>query len=84
MLQRGCFRYFQLDMIDGPVGLLAGLIKQPSVLFWHFYSVAFLSIWVMFSDSPLFQLPVTLFNAFAVFWTACLVIFPYIFAEMRR
>ncbi|KAL1967705.1 hypothetical protein VTN77DRAFT_2962 [Rasamsonia byssochlamydoides] len=83
-LQRGCFRYFQLGMINGPVSLLAGLCKQPMVLFWHFFSVAFVSIWVMFTEAPLYRLPLTIFQAVAVLWTACVVIFPYIFAEMKR
>lgn len=71
-------------MIDGPIGLLAGLIKQPSVLFWHFFSVAFLSIWLLFAETPFYRWPLAIFRSFAVFWTACVVIFPYIFAEMRR
>jgi len=47
-LQRGCFRYFQRggQCIDGPVGLLAGIIRQPFVLFYHFFAVALLAIWI--------------------------------------
>ncbi|KAJ5388598.1 squalene monooxygenase [Penicillium cosmopolitanum] len=82
-LQRGCFRYFQIGAVDGPVGLLAGLIKQPLVLFSHFFTVAFLSIWVLFRDTPLTQLILFPFRSIMVFWTACVVIFPYIFAELR-
>lgn len=82
-LQRGCFRYFQIGAVDGPVGLLAGLIKQPLVLFSHFFTVAFLSIWVLFRDTPLTHLILFPFRSIMVFWTACVVIFPYIFAELR-
>jgi squalene monooxygenase len=71
-------------MTEAPSGLLAGLIKKPSVLVWHFFSVAFLSIWVMFCETPFYLLPLAFFQAFAVFWTACVVIMPYIFAEMKR
>jgi squalene monooxygenase len=71
-------------MIEQPSGMLAGLIKRPSVLVWHFFSVAFLSIWVMFTESPIYLLPLAIFQAFAVLWTACVVIMPYIFAEMKR
>ncbi|KAJ5134755.1 squalene monooxygenase [Penicillium atrosanguineum] len=81
-LQRGCFRYFQMGYIDGPVGLLAGLIRQPLVLFNHFFSVAFVSIWVMFTETPLTQLIMFPIRSIMVFWTACVVIFPYIFAEI--
>lgn len=81
-LQRGCFRYFQMGYIDGPVGLLAGLIQQPLVLFNHFFSVAFVSIWVMLTETPWTQLIMFPFRSIMVFWTACVVIFPYIFAEI--
>lgn len=81
-LQRGCFKYFQLGMVDGPAGLLAGLIKQPFVLFSHFFSVAFVAIWLLFAENPLYMFPVVVVRSVMVFWTACVVIFPYIFAEI--
>ena len=84
-LQKGCFRYFQLggNCIDGPVGLLAGIIRQPFVLFYHFFSVALLSIWILFSENGLLKLPLSLVEGPAVFYKACVVLFPYIFAELR-
>lgn len=47
-LQRGCFAYFQRggDCVDGPVGLLAGIIRQPLVLVYHFFSVAVLAMYL--------------------------------------
>ncbi len=45
-LQQGCFEYFQRGWAAQPVGLLAGLILRPLVLAYHFFSVAFLAIWV--------------------------------------
>jgi len=47
-LQRGCFRYFQLGgaAISGPIGLLGGIIRNPFVLFYHFFAVALFSIWI--------------------------------------
>lgn len=82
-LQRGCFRYFQVGPVGGPVGLLAGLIKQPLVLVTHFFSVALLSIWVLLTETPLSRLILFPYRSVMVFWTACVVIFPYIFAEIR-
>jgi squalene monooxygenase len=69
--------------IDGPVGLLAGIIRQPFVLFYHFFAVALYSIWILLRTSALVRLPLTLLDSAAVFWKACVVIFPYIFSEVR-
>lgn len=84
-LQLGCFRYFQLggQCVDGPVGLLAGIIRQPFILFYHFFSVALLSIWIVLKDAGFLKLPTAIFTGCAVFFKACMVIFPYIFAELR-
>ena len=84
-LQLGCFRYFQLggNCIDGPSGLLAGIIRQPFVLFYHFFAVALLGIWLYIKKSPIWMLPVTLVQSFSIFWKACVVIFPFIGSELR-
>lgn len=84
-LQLGCFRYFQRggQCIDGPVGLLAGIIRQPLRLFYHFFAVALLAIWLVVTESPLWQLPTTFVSSIRIFWKACVVIFPFIFSEMR-
>ncbi|EEH46606.2 squalene monooxygenase [Paracoccidioides brasiliensis Pb18] len=83
VLQRGCFRYFQLGLVDGPISLLAGVNPRPWILIKHFYSVAFLSIWEFVRSQPLYMFPITFFQCFIIFWTACRVIFPFIFAEIR-
>ncbi|KAK4938032.1 Squalene epoxidase [Elasticomyces elasticus] len=84
-LQKGCFRYFQLggQCVDVPVGLLGGLIAQPFVLFYHFFSVALFSIWILVWENGLLMFPVSIVQAVLVFGKACEVIFPYIFAELR-
>ncbi|KAI9846464.1 MAG: Squalene epoxidase [Pleopsidium flavum] len=84
-LQRGCFRYFQRggQCVDGPVGLLAGIIRQPLILFYHFFAVALLSIWIMLSETPVWKLPVAVVGSVGVFWKACVVIFPFIWSEVR-
>jgi len=84
-LQKGCFRYFQLggNCVEVPAGLLAGIIRQPIVLFYHFFSVALLSIWVLIQENGAIMFPVSLVQGVLVFAKACEVIFPYIFAELR-
>lgn len=129
-LQMGCFRYFQLGgaCLDGPCALLAGIMKQPFVLFYHFFSVALYSIWIFVVEGPgampgekkgkkpqdilpngprgsastvesrekapnkssslpsslnAALIPYRFIASFGVFWKACVVLFPYIFAELR-
>lgn len=86
-LQKGCFRYFQLggNCIDGPVGLLAGIIRQPFVLFYHFFAVAFLSIWVMLCEQGVLGALTgwSVVQAVLIFYKACVVIFPYIWNEVK-
>ena len=84
-LQRGCFQYFKLggNCIDGPVGLLAGIIRQPFVLFYHFFSVALYAMWIYTMSGSLLLFPYRSVASVGVFWKACVVIFPYIFSELR-
>ncbi|KAF2144152.1 uncharacterized protein K452DRAFT_285390 [Aplosporella prunicola CBS 121167] len=84
-LQLGCFRYFQRggNCVDGPVGLLAGIIRQPLVLVYHFFAVALYAIWIRFCEAPLYLKPWALISSVAIFYKACIVIFPYIWCELR-
>jgi squalene monooxygenase len=84
-LQQGCFEYFQCggNCIDGPVGLLGGIIRRPLVLIWHFFAVALYSIWILFRNASVWRWPRQSIEGGRVFVKACLVLFPYIFAEVR-
>lgn len=66
---------------DEPVLMLAGLLKQPSILVSHFFTVAFISIRVQLSATPWSQIYMFPINSVRVFWTACVVILPYLYAE---
>jgi squalene monooxygenase len=84
-LQLGCFHYFKLggNCIDGPVGLLAGIIRQPFVLFYHFFAVALYAMWLYITSGNVLLIPVRMVSSIGVFWKACVVIFPYIFSELQ-
>lgn len=89
-LRKGCFSYFERggDCVDGPSGLLAGIIRNPLVLFYHFFAVAFLSIWIVMQETMggllgMWKFPLAVNESVMVFWKACVVIFPFIFSEMR-
>ncbi|KAI1394116.1 SE-domain-containing protein [Hypoxylon trugodes] len=81
-LQRGCFAYFRNGVTRDPMGMLGGLIPDPLVLAYHFFSVAFLAIWLDCKQTGLWKLPVLLWNAFWVLWTASRVFLPVMYREL--
>ncbi|CAK7217316.1 Squalene epoxidase [Sporothrix eucalyptigena] len=84
VLRQGCFEYFNRGgvCIDAPASLLGGLAKKPLLLVYHFFVVAFCSIWHLVLSRPLVLLPLTLVDSVVVLIMACWVLFPYIFMEL--
>ncbi|CAH0015329.1 unnamed protein product [Clonostachys rhizophaga] len=85
-LQLGCFGYFERGMTDGPSGLLGAVIHRPIVLFYHFFSVAFLAIWlnacaVIGGPLGLWKLPLAFIDAILILWKACIVFLPVMWRE---
>ncbi|KAI1399096.1 SE-domain-containing protein [Hypoxylon fuscum] len=80
-LQRGCFAYFKNGVTRDPMGLLGGLIPDPLVLAYHFFSVAFVAIWLDWKATGLWKVPLLLWNAFWILWTASRVFLPVMYRE---
>jgi squalene monooxygenase len=88
-LQRGCFAYFRRGYTDEPVAMLGGLMRRPATLAYHFFSVAFLAIWLNLlevcggSVMGWVYLPLALVQAVAILWKACVVFLPVMGTELR-
>ncbi len=55
------------------------------MLLYHFFAVALYAIWIEAWRYPLPLVPVMLvWRGFSILWTACVVIFPYVGAELRN
>jgi len=96
VLREGCFKYFELggECVAGPVNLLSALAPKPVVLFYHFFCVAFYSIYILLSQGrpstsgkstpPSWaQVPGLLLFSLKVFYTACIVFIPVMYSEIK-
>ncbi|KAI0425352.1 squalene epoxidase [Xylaria sp. FL1042] len=81
-LQRGCFAYFEMGWSADPMGFLGGLIQRPFLLGYHFFTVAFVAIWLDWKDTGLWKVPLLLWNAFSILWTAASVFLPIMLQEL--
>ncbi|KAF9582415.1 Squalene epoxidase [Lunasporangiospora selenospora] len=83
-LREGCFSYFQMggECINGPISLLSGVNGSRILLAYHFYRVAFHSIWLLFHNASSYaDFPLLFFKAIVIFWTACVVFMPLVWTE---
>ncbi len=91
-LRMGCFEYFRRGITDGPCGMLGGIIHRPVVLAYHFFSVAFVAIWMHFVETvtsgpgPLgvLKAPIAVIDAVLILAKACVVFLPRIWREGFR
>ncbi|KAA8632728.1 hypothetical protein SMACR_00934 [Sordaria macrospora] len=87
-LRKGCFAYFQMGgaKTDEPVALMGGLLHEPTVLARHFFTVAFVAIWLHWCERVgsfwgLWKAPLLLVDAVLILWRACVVFLPTIWKE---
>ncbi|KAG0709422.1 squalene epoxidase-domain-containing protein [Suillus ampliporus] len=91
VLQNGCFKYFERggESVRGPVSLLSGIAPSTSLLAYHFFYVAFYSMWALFahprpipaplhadekySDTCIMQTP-SILDYPRLFWLSCRVL----------
>ncbi|CDU24191.1 related to squalene monooxygenase [Sporisorium scitamineum] len=97
VLREGCFKYFEMggECVNGPVSLLSGLAPRPMLLVGHFFAVALYSIYALFvhprfypaeqrTRTPsLLEYPALVWRSIMVFYTACIVLLPVVFTEMK-
>ncbi|KAI0404204.1 squalene epoxidase [Xylaria palmicola] len=81
-LQRGCFAYFEMGWSADPMGFLGGLIQRPLLLAYHFFTVAFVAIWLDWKDTGLWKVPLLLWHAISILWTASVVFLPVMLKEL--
>ncbi|SPO05982.1 related to squalene monooxygenase [Cephalotrichum gorgonifer] len=88
-LRRGCFSYFTNGVTEEPAGMLGGVLQNPWVLTRHFFTVAFVAIWVNAVDlvtaNPLlgiFMIPVAVVDAVLILWKASVVFLPVAWKEL--
>lgn len=84
ILQKGCFHYFLRggECVNGPIGLLSGMSPSPSLLFTHFFKVAFFSCWLNFKEKGIFGFPIALYQNTSALISACFVLLPPLLKEL--
>ena len=88
-LKIGCFDYFQRGMTDEPVALMGGILHRPFTLASHFFTVAFLAIWLHAlevmggSVFGFLKLPIAIIDGILILWRACVVFLPVIYREFQ-
>ncbi|OLN88173.1 putative squalene monooxygenase [Colletotrichum chlorophyti] len=87
-LKLGCFAYFRRGHAAEPMALMGGLIHQPTRLAYHFFSVAFLAIWLNALDVMggsilgFLKAPLALIDGILILWRASVVFLPVMWREL--
>ncbi|KAK0069652.1 squalene monooxygenase [Biomphalaria pfeifferi] len=84
-MKRACLEYFKLggECVAGPVSLLSVLNPKPHILVGHFFAVALYAVYYVFLSEPFWAIHRVLYRSFMIFFTACTILFPLIWAETK-
>ncbi|KAH8912387.1 squalene epoxidase [Coniochaeta sp. PMI_546] len=89
-LQKGCFEYFRRGHTDEPLGMMSGMLQEPLTLAYHFFTVAFVGIWINALEVcdggsllGLLKAPLALIDAVLILWRACVVFLPVMWKELQ-
>ncbi|KAJ2137609.1 Squalene epoxidase [Coemansia sp. RSA 678] len=89
LLREACFEYLAKGgrYTMQPSGFLSGLVPSPMLLIFHFFSVAFLAVYLRVSDSSVAysggSLVYRVYSAFYTLYIAATVILPVIWRELQ-
>lgn len=62
--------------------MLAGLVRSPWVLVYHFFAVAVYSVWLVLADASIRKFPYEGIRAVVILWKTFCVIGPYLIWEV--
>ena len=89
-LQKGCFEYFRRGYTDEPLGMMSGMLQEPLTLAYHFFTVAFVGIWINALEVcggggllGVLKAPLALIDAVLILWKACVVFLPVMYKELQ-
>ena len=86
MLRASCFEYFMRggNCVDHPSGLLSGLVPNPLLLLYHFFSVAIYAMYLEIIDTKdSFDFLRRLSRSLYTLWVAALIFFPLVWRELQ-
>nr|CAG8510009.1 8045_t:CDS:10 [Entrophospora candida] len=85
ILAEACFNYFLLGgiCVEGPCSLVAGLTPNPLVMIFHLVAIVIYGTWRIISNGHIMQFPQNIIKSIMVLYTACILVIPILYSEVR-
>ncbi|CAJ0638760.1 11348_t:CDS:10 [Entrophospora sp. SA101] len=85
ILAEACFNYFLLGgiCVEGPCSLIAGLTPNPLVMIFHLVAIVIYGTWRIISNGHIMQFPQNIIKSIMVLYTACILVIPILYSEIR-